>query len=236
MDQWEKIWSPRKVEALAGTAEKEGLESLIEADGFDSGLSRIDVRAWRSYVGQVASRLGFKDFESIFEVGCGSGAFLFTLYLSGHKVGGIDFSRSLIECASRFMPKGDFTVGDARDISIDEKSDHVVANSVFLYFPSYEYASDVLGRMCLKARKGVALLDIPDLGQKEKCDELRRRLYAPGQYEKRYAGLNHLYFKRSWFREFGVRKGLEVQIWQQDIEGYGYNEFRFNCILKHETL
>lgn len=236
MDQWKKIWSPRKVEALTGTSENEVLEHLIEADGFDSDLSRIDVRAWRSYVNQVASKLEVREFESIFEVGCGSGAFLFPLYLSGHKVGGIDFSRSLIECASRFMPKGDFTVRDAVDISIDDKSDYVVANSVFFYFPSYEYASDVLSRVCEKARNAIAVLDVPDFAQKEKCEELRRNLYAPGQYEKRYAGLNHLYFKRSWFTEFGRRKGLEVQIWHQDIKGYGYNELRFNCILKHKTI
>ena len=159
------------------------------------------------------------------------------LYISvATRLGGLIFPGHLLSVRLGLCLKGDFTVRDAVDISIDDKSDYVVANSVFFYFPSYEYASDVLSRVCEKARNAIAVLDVPDFAQKEKCEELRRNLYAPGQYEKRYAGLNHLYFKRSWFTEFGRRKGLEVQIWHQDIKGYGYNELRFNCILKHKTI
>ena len=236
MNQWKKIWSPRHVRAVNGMSSDELLENLIEADGFDSGPGRIGAQAWRSYVQQVAFRLGIRGYESIFEVGCGSGAFLLPFYQSGHKVGGIDFSRLLLEDAAKFMPDGDFSVRDAVKLSTDEKSDYLVANGVFFYFQSYQYASEVLCRMCEKTIKAVAVLDVPDLQQKTKCEELRRSWSFEGEYEKRYAGLQHLYFNRSWFREFGRIKGLGVEMWQQDIESYGYNQFRFNCILRNKHV
>src|SRR5262249_35410632 len=94
---WREIWESR---SLGGGTP---LQQLMAADGFD-GFAQMDERAWRDYVARVGERLGIAPRSSIFEVGCGAGAFLFPWHEAEHPIGGIDASSRLLGFARQAMP------------------------------------------------------------------------------------------------------------------------------------
>ncbi len=230
--KWKAVWSGRHLGEIE-TSGRNGaiLRRLIEADGFDRGNGRIGVEAWKQYIRSVRERISLKDTDSLFEVGCGSGAFLYPFYLADHRVGGIDYSGPLIAAARTVMTNMDFRNCDAIHLDCRESYDYVVANSVFFYFPDYGYALEVLRKMLKKSNKGVLALDIPDLKRREECESARRQALPPGEYEKIYHGLSHLYFDKEWFHEFGMRNNCKVDIFDQNIAEYGNARFRFNCVI-----
>ena len=202
--------------------------SLIELDGFDRGIVTED--SWVAGVRDTARRLGLHPGDSVYEVGCGAGAFLYDLYGQGYQVGGLDRSATLLGHARQMMPGGRFTRADAADLDTGEQWDAVVAFSVFFYFPDYEYARQVIGRMGRKARKAVAILDVPDLAVRDAAEAHRAEL-AGGQeaYARRYAGLPHLYFDRAWVAGALEECGLSgVQADDQWFPGYDNGGYRFN--------
>ncbi|MEA4935054.1 MAG: class I SAM-dependent methyltransferase [Paludibacter sp.] len=236
--EWKKIWEGRS--SINNVKENESclssddyiLDALIRLDGFDSGTGNIFLDSWKNYINEVGQMLQISEDDSIYEVGCGSGAFLYPFYIKGHHVGGMDFSSSLVNNARQIMKNMDFEINEAKNLSCELKYDFVVANSVFFYFPDYEYAACVLNKMVDKSVKRVLIMDIPDLETKNECEEIRRSAYPPGEYEKKYKDLSHLYFKRSWFTEFGLKNGLKVTLYDQKISNYDNSRFRFNCLIE----
>ena len=233
MENWKKIWINRKLDDFRASDEKDIiLEKLIKTDGFDRGIGNIEVEAWKDYIRLISEKISLESDDSIFEVGCGCGAFLYPFYIDNHKVGGIDYSATLVKMAGALMAGSDFYVCDAIDLNTESKFDIVVANSVFFYFPDYEYSEKVLTKMILKSGRGVLVLDVPDLEKKEENEIVRRKLLPPGEYEKKYAGLSHLYFDKGWFKEYSDKNGFKLRIFQQNIVNYENSKFRFNCVIE----
>lgn len=228
--RWFEIWNKRTPPEV-----EDVLEGMIYADGFDSGAGKIETDSWRDYVDFISKKIKIRKEDTIFEVGCGSGAFLFLFYQGGHKVGGIDYSEPLIRMASDAMKSMDFRVCEASDIDPHEKYDFVISNSVFHYFPDREYAEYVIQKMLKKARKAVAVLEVPDLKLKEEAERVRRAALSEGEYERKYEGLNHLYYDRDWFYHVCNKVNCRVTIFDQNITRYGNNKFRFNCLLEKEA-
>jgi len=79
MDNWKKIWNNRKIEHGDDI-----LTSLIKLDGFDEGAGEISQVNWIEYVNWIRSKLAIDETDSIFEIGCGSGAFIYPFYKMGH--------------------------------------------------------------------------------------------------------------------------------------------------------
>tara|TARA_Y100000310_G_C20523424_1_gene734824 strand:+ start:745 stop:999 length:255 start_codon:yes stop_codon:yes gene_type:complete len=79
MDNWKQIWNKRKIEHGDDT-----LLSLIKLDGFDEGAGEISQVNWIEYVNWIRSKLAIDETDSIFEIGCGSGAFIYPFYKMGH--------------------------------------------------------------------------------------------------------------------------------------------------------
>jgi len=228
MTNWKEIWSrERRI-----PQEKPDIDFLIEMDGFNSGAGKIASQAWLEYVEGVAELTGLNQTKSIFEVGCGSGAFVFPFYLKGHRVGGIDYSSSLIDLAMYTMPDMDFSVQQAADLNILEKYDLVVANSVFQYFNSYDYAEEVILRMCEKADSTVAILDLNDKRFEEEALIIRKGSLSEGEYEKKYAGLSHLFYDREFVNRVLANRKYTVKTYDQNIENYGNNKFRYNVVIE----
>lgn len=230
---WKQIWEKRDLNSIDTTSSQDIiLGKLIKTDGFDRGSGNIEIDSWKRYVNQLSSIMKLNESDSLFEVGCGAGAFLYQFFLKGHQVGGIDFSDSLIKNAQSIMTGMNFNVGEAKNLDCIEKYDFVVANSVFFYFPNYEYAKEVLIRMIDKSKKKVLIMNIPDLKLKEECENIRKSALPPGEYEKKYEGLKHLYFDKEWFCKLAKTKNLKIEIFEQNITNYGNNKFRYNCILE----
>ena len=228
--RWQSVWSqqPRNNVSPGGEAT---LEDLIRADGFITGFGDITVDAWSDFVDQTCAWLGLEAGDSLFDVGCGAGAFLYLPGRRGITVGGIDYSPPQIELARRAIPDGSFDVRDAGDMDVSPTVDVTIAFSVFQYFPSLDYARHVIDRMCRKATRAVALFDLPDVELADQALEARQAV-AGGEaaYADRYEGLDHLSFSRAWItttlQEHGLR---DVTVGPQTMSGYDNGTFRFNA-------
>ncbi len=74
MNKWKAVWNKRAI-----SDQKIDLDTLVKLDGFDTGAGRIDVADWCAYVERIVKKLGIKECDTVFEIGCGSGAFLSAL-------------------------------------------------------------------------------------------------------------------------------------------------------------
>lgn len=228
MADWKEIWS--RTRQLP--AEKQDLQFLIEADGFNSGAGKIAAPDWLAYTAYVTQLAQISPDDSIYEIGCGSGAFLYPFYQQGHAVGGIDYSASLIEIANMVMPAMNFEVQEALQLDLSHAYDVVIANSVFQYFPSLTYATEVIERMYAKANKRVILLDLNDIAFEEEALAIRKGALSEGEYEEKYKGLDHLFYDRNFVEQLMQGKHASVQSSDQQIQNYGNNKFRFNVVIE----
>ena len=226
MNKWREIWENR---AHGGAPADSILLNLLQEDGYDT-MGAVTEQAWRAYVQTIADRLQLRPGDSVFDVGCGAGAFLWCLREAGHPVGGIDYSASQIIRARQVMPGvTDLDVGEAQALEAAPAYDVVTACGTFLYFPGLSYAANVIERMAAKAARGVALLDLPDLAQKDEILRQRKEALGEEAYTRRYAGLDHLYYSRAWVQEKLERLGLTCTLENQCLEGYLHAPHRFNA-------
>ena len=136
MNNWEHIWNNRNI--LDFDNSKTILKYLIESDGFDSPTGRINESDWIDYIHYLKKILNIDVNTSIFEIGMVSGGVVYPFFLNKNKVGGIDFSNSLISIANKFMPNCDFVVNDALKLNVKKKYDIVLSNSVFFLFQKFK--------------------------------------------------------------------------------------------------
>lgn len=228
LNKWEQVWNQKQLEPTPDLS----LEQLLEADGFSSQFGGLkESGAWLEYVERLANQLEISQDDSIFEVGCGAGAFLYRFYQKGNNVGGIDYSANLAKIALSVMPKADISVGEAIDIPVTNQFDIVVSNGVFLYFPTYEYAASVLQRMVQMATKSIGIFDVPDLSKQDEALTVRKAKLGEAEYQEMYQGLDHLYYSKEWFQQELANEPVQVRIEDQNIRGYGNNEYRFNVLI-----
>jgi cyclopropane fatty-acyl-phospholipid synthase-like methyltransferase len=229
---WDEIWNNRRISS-PDQSQDISLEDMLNADGFDTPTAKLNsVEYWEEYIRGISKKIDLAPGDSVFEIGCGCGAFLYLWYKEGHRVGGIDYSENLISFARHAMKGMDFRVSEAIDLDTEEKYDVVLSNGVFLYFKDYSYARKVVEKMIMKAGKTIAILEIPDLAKKEESERARRAALPEGEYDKKYEGLQHLYFERDWFTQFSDKSGYKIEIFDQDIKGCRNSQFRFNVVMK----
>jgi SAM-dependent methyltransferase len=231
-DRWAEIWARRAAKTTGATGDQL-LTELLRADGFDTAYGVIDVDVWRTFAASVATGLDLHAGQSVFEVGCGAGAFLLPFAAAGHPVGGIDRAAALVDGAQAAIPDGDFAIAEAAEFPVLPRYDAVVSCGVFFYFPDLAYAERVIAAMAAKAVQGIALLDLPDVAKRDAALAERRAAFgSPAEYEARYAGLEHLYFDRGWVVDRLAEHGFDSRVAQQDIAGYANGAFRFNVLAR----
>jgi SAM-dependent methyltransferase len=222
---WNDVWRRRSVE----DSDRSWIDRVLEADGYDA-FGGVTATTYAAYVDEVSRTLQLSAGNSVFDVGCGAGAFLIRLADSGHPVGGIDIADALIAEARRAMPSGDFQVAEARDLAPTTQYDFVVSSSVFYYFPDLDYAAEVLHRMLRTATRAVAILDVPDLNKREEAEDMRRRSLGEETYAIRYDGLKHLYIDPEWFAEAA---GARPRLFEpQHLQGYPHAPYRYNVYIQ----
>ena len=99
MNKWQEIWQKRELDPNRESTQTR----LLTADGFDT-LGGVGESVWQDYVHKIVTRLRLTPESSVFEVGCGSGAFLYPLYMAGYSVAGIDYAGNLVKIAQEAMP------------------------------------------------------------------------------------------------------------------------------------
>jgi SAM-dependent methyltransferase len=226
--RWQSVWSQRSEVSLDGD---DTLESLIRADGFNTGFGDVTVDAWTDFVDRTCAMLGLGTGDSLFEVGCGAGAFLYLPSRRGIEIAGIDYSTSQIDAAKIAIPSGSFEVRDAGDLDVSPGVDVTIAFSVFQYFSSLDYARQVIDRMCRKATRAVALFDLPDVQLADQALEARQAAAGGADaYAERYAGLDHLSYSKEWIKAALEEGDLrDVTVEPQTMAGYDNGRFRFNA-------
>jgi predicted TPR repeat methyltransferase len=230
---WKAVWNRKQVDGCLIST----LDRLISADGFDSpfggGIKSSD---WVQYLDSVAARLHLESGDSIFEIGCGAGAFLYPFFTKGHRVAGIDYSENLAAIAREVMPGAHILVDEAIGMPTDRRFDFVTSHSVFYYFEDLDYAAAVLRRMNLVAVKGIGIFDVPDAAKKDEAMRYRKEKIGEEEYERRYKGLAHLYYEKSWFERTLASEDLDIAIEDTMIPGYDNSPFRFNVFLRRKTV
>jgi cyclopropane fatty-acyl-phospholipid synthase-like methyltransferase len=225
-ETWKDVWE-RKGRSAAGKGEYTVTE-LFSADGFDTATGTYS-QAGQARVGAIVrERLGVAPGRRILEVGCGAGAVLSLLAGSGAELAGVDYSAPHIAIARQVLPFADLRVAEASALPFAGGAfDAVFSFGVFLYFHDLAYAAASLGEMVRVAAASapILVLDIPDEATREECMAVRR---AAG------ASLSpaHLYYPRSFFRNFASQHSRRAVIFQQEIPGYGNSDFRYNVLLE----
>lgn len=228
---WKSIWDGKTPDTEHGLS----LEGLLRMAGFASPFGGLQgTTAWCDYVATQADLLGLQAGESVYEVGCGAGAFLLPLHQAGHPVAGSDFSPAMAAVAQQVMPAGDFQTLEAADLPLSPPCDVVLANGVFLYFADLDYAARVLRAMVSKARRAVGIFDVCDLALKEEALSARRAALGEHAYAAAYQGLDHLYLARDWFRQTLADLPVTVECRDQFLAGYGNSRFRYNVYVRIE--
>ena len=209
------------------------LAQLIAIDGFNSPFGGLSETAhWLRYLDSLRPKLLISAGDSIFEVGCGAGAFLYPFYQMGHQVAGIDYAQNLVNIASTVMPEAEISLGEATALPTQRSYDVVVSNGVFLYFADDDYAARVLRQMVQLANKSIGVFDVPDLAKKEEALQQRIATIGAAEYAEKYQGLDHLYYDKDWFAQTLADEAVNITIEDQHIEGYGNSLYRFNVFIQ----
>lgn len=230
INNWHRIWSNRTPQK---SLEENVLQQLISADGFDTPLGVMAENDWKDYVELFTNRSGIAQDDSIFEIGCGGGAFLYPFYEAGFEVGGIDYSQELIQIAQTAMPqrKNFLHAMEASSCPIFPAVNVVIANHVIHYFPSLDYSTAVLDLMLQKALRVVSISGIPNANLKEESESTRRGLLSLEEYESKYRGLDILYYQQNWFIELATKHGFVARFFDHEMPGFAQARFRYDCVL-----
>lgn len=228
------VWSQRKKVFHETENGHSILERLIRTNGFDSPLGMMHESDWLLFIDKITKKVGIAESDTIFEVGCGSGAFLYPYHVKGHTVSGVDYAPGQIEVARIAMPdrKDYLHPYEAIDISIDPKYDFVTTNQVIHFFPSLDYAETTIIKMLSKAKKTVLLAGVPDLNLKVESEKARRDILGPEKYEELYQGLENLYFDKKWLEGLAKQMGFDCHFSGHEMPGFAQNKFRFDAVMK----
>jgi trans-aconitate methyltransferase len=235
MANWFDIWAKRGLSSDEPAEPLASQRTALALNGYDgptSGSPTLD--DWRSYATKWAERTKATPTDSIYEVGSGCGAFLACLQeaIGFEDLAGCDISRGLVNAGASLFPHFALEVADAKSFPTRPRASHVVSFGVFFYFPSHQYAACVLRRMQRKALSTISVLDIPDADRRQEAEAYRRSMWGNEAYERRYEGLDHLYFHRDWFAEQLSSERWSVEICSQDLDNYGNSPHRFNVIAR----
>lgn len=225
MNSWKDIWNNRKPERGYELA------NLIKLNGFDSDGTSFSADNWIKYVESFQSMIPIQPSDSVFEFGCGCGAFLKPLYDNGHEVGGVDYSEVLISVAKINMANAELRLQNVDEPCGAKPYDIVMSHSVFQYFKSLEFAGIVCRNMLQKSSRKVAILDVPNM-QFQKESECARSVVQIGNGEKKSQNnVQHLYYEKRWFEQISKKAKVDIEIIDQAVDGYINSKYRFNVIM-----
>ena len=108
MNNWAKIWNSKQAnESLLDKDFETVFMELKRLTGNDTTGKGVSFEGFREQYCDIKRNLReykrAEEQKSIFEVGCGSGPFLMMFQRDGYKVGGVDYSESLIEVAKKVI-------------------------------------------------------------------------------------------------------------------------------------
>lgn len=193
---WKRVWATRSFPAAGGST----LQRLLGTNGFDTFTGSVEVGAYKLFVRCISEALAIDRDSSVLEIGCGCGAFLYELNSQTDcRVAGYDYSDGLIQVARDVVPQGRFETSEAIHNPFSERYSHCVSHDVFKYFPSADYAYQVIEVAYKSLQPGgrFMVMGLLDEAVKDSYHATRRAGFKSSQeYEHHYDGLEHLFFDR----------------------------------------
>ena len=233
-NNWRQIWEKRVPdESILNTDDTAALFTALKAaNGFDIVNGGIPYESLMEQF-EMTKRVLTKnapEAHSLYEVGCGSGANLLLFEREGWKVGGVDYSASLIGMAEKVLHSDDLLYAPASEMPETPEYDCLLSNSVFSYFADYDYAETVLKKMVRKAKHAIALFDIHDITKKKAFIAFREAEIA--DYQERYRDLPKRFYDRAFFERFAKENGLSIEFIEYNMKGYWNNPFIFHLVMR----
>jgi len=228
---WDEVWERKG--ALAARTGSDPMAAAIAANGFDSpGADGVGPDDFRALAAEVVAAAGMAGGHSVYEVGCGAGAFLASLdaALPGLSLAGCDRSASLVRAGRALFPSLALEVADAAELPAAAEADHLLACSVLHYFPDHDYAKRVIDAMAERAARSVTLLDLPDAALRDADEAARRSAWGDEAYAARYEGLDHLTYDREWVASRFRPDVWRVRVTAQSLTRYPNAPYRFNVV------
>ncbi|MCI7322093.1 MAG: class I SAM-dependent methyltransferase [Lachnospiraceae bacterium] len=237
MNDWKNIWDSKKMDKInLNRSEFDVFCDLKRIDGFDVNVKN-DYEYFKAFyeewqgLNKMLNELTNNEFESVYEVGCGSGVnlYMFQNRIENLKAGGIDYSSNLINIAKNVVGSDDLICGDAGSIDDNKKYDVVMADSVFQYFESLTYSECVLRKMISKANKVVYLGELHNEELSEQWLEHRRA--SMENYDDKYAKLPKLFYSKNWLENIVDEYHKKIIYTTSNNAEYWNSKYIFNCYI-----
>lgn len=237
MDKWKEIWNAKNpnLDELRKNEFENVFMELKRLTGNDTTGHGVSYDALISRFQQFKKELLFncEDLDgkqSVFEVGCGSGANLILFQKLGYEIGGIDYSEALIQVADKCLSSPIELICDEADkITSDIKYNITFSNSAFEYFSDENYAWRVLERMNEKTKNVMGILEVHDIELKEEFISYRKETIE--NYEQKYKDLNKLFLPRTFFLDFAEKYKLDIKFCYPAINGYWNTKYIYDVYM-----
>lgn len=238
MNQWESIWNNRAIAEIIkdGSFEQTFLflkdcmgVSLASPIPASVLLAQFEANLFK------LKKMGSLNLQSYYEVGCGSGAYLFYLgyHYQGLTLGGCDYSVPLVETAKKVLKRpylpaevSDLSYAAAKEMDVEAKYDCVFSRSVFQYFPDKAYGLEVASKMLEKANKSVGIFDVHD--EQRKDDFLAYRRSTVPDYDRKYAQTPHQFYAKEDFLRLAEKNDCDIFFTRDAMQGYRNEAFVFD--------
>lgn len=237
MNEWKKVWNNKTCdEDLSDLNFEDLLIKMKIMAGYDShGQCKISYasfcKEYYEMIENLSERNGIiKRINSIYEIGCGSGANLLLAQRDKMAIGGVDYSTGVIDFARKvFGENADIINDEAIHVPVSPKYDVCVSNGVFPYFVDEDYASKVLDIMLEKSNLSMGILHLHDKEREKEIIEYNRNSIR--NYDERYINLQKTFYSKDFFYDFAMKNGLHIKITLPNLACYWNNNFVYNVFM-----
>jgi len=231
-DSWKIIWNSK----IENSKKKSSLKDLINLNGYDSHSAKISTKEWYKYTNFFVNKFKLKPPNSILDIGCGSGAFLYPFYKKNISCYGLDYSSSLIKICKKNMPKGNFYASEASNLKKLKKYnfDFIFISSVFQYFPNLAYAKKVIKQLKFISKQNtkIFILDVPDTNKQNRWIKYIKEVIGYRSYMAQYGNLKHYWYNRKTLKNIIQKENFKVKIFDQKLIKKPNSKFRFNAFVE----
>lgn len=229
--KWLKVWKKKSNSSFSKNYKK-----LLEMNGWDTGVSSFSINDWKRFINSIIEKFRISHKDNIFEIGCGSGAFLIPFYKKNINCFGSDYSIKFVKICKKLMKKGVFIKSEANNLKKFKKYkfDYIFIHSVFQYFENINYARQVLYQIKEISQKNtiIFILDIPDLEKKKYWEKDIINSIGKDEFRKKYSILRHQFYKFSFFKTFCEKNDLSLTNIPKIKLKKKSSKYRFNLMIK----
>ena len=228
---WLQVWKKK-----SNLPFSKNYKNLLEMNGWDTGVSSFSIQDWKKFINMIIKKFQITKTDNVFEIGCGSGAFLLPFYKKNINCFGTDYSTKFIKNCKKLMKKGVFIKSEANNLKKFKKYkfDYIFIHSVFQYFDNTKYADQVMSQLREIAQKGtkIFILDVPNLKKKKVWKKDMIKAIGKIEFDKKYSNFKHLFYPISFFKKFCKKNNFSLSNILKFKLNKKSSKYRFNLMIK----